>query len=233
MDHLEAKRLQAAEKYILGELTPELRDEYEEHYFDCTDCTEDVKAAAILVTAGKDILREAPTERRATAAIQQHEKVSGFSAWFAWLRPAIAVPAMVALLAVIVYQNTAGIPRARNTGGPSETQAYASSFRLQGSVRGTNEPTKVVVGANEPFALDFDFTPSQSGPSYEARVFDASGKTVFTAAIPGNLANREVHLAIPGGVLRPGIFDLSIVDKNDTASSSEAQRFRFTVELRP
>jgi hypothetical protein len=35
MDHLEAKRIQAAEKYVLGELTPALRDEYEEHYFDC------------------------------------------------------------------------------------------------------------------------------------------------------------------------------------------------------
>ncbi len=38
MNHSEALQLQAAEKYILGELAPELRDEYEEHYFECEEC---------------------------------------------------------------------------------------------------------------------------------------------------------------------------------------------------
>src|SRR6266404_2189817 len=38
MDHKEAVRLQAAEKYVLGEFPPNLRDEYEEHFFDCAEC---------------------------------------------------------------------------------------------------------------------------------------------------------------------------------------------------
>jgi len=32
MDHNDAVRLQAAEKYVLGEFPPDLRDEYEEHF---------------------------------------------------------------------------------------------------------------------------------------------------------------------------------------------------------
>jgi len=34
MDHSEALRQQAAEKYVLGELPPPLRDEFEAHYFE-------------------------------------------------------------------------------------------------------------------------------------------------------------------------------------------------------
>jgi anti-sigma factor RsiW len=238
MDHLEAKRLQAAEKYVLGELTPELRDEYEEHYFDCADCTEDLRAAATFVTASKQIFAETPEDRRAAAvpvaSSAAAKKASGFSTWFAWLRPAIAVPAMAALVAVIVYQDIAGTPGARNSQQrAAEAQAYSSSFRLQGSVRGPSEPTKIAVGANESFSLDFDFTPSQTAPNYEARILNASGQTVFSAALPGTLANREVHLAIPSGLLHPGSYDLTIVNKSDTNPDSETQHLRFAIEFHP
>jgi len=37
MDHTEALRLQAAEKYALKELSPSLMEEYEEHFFDCAE----------------------------------------------------------------------------------------------------------------------------------------------------------------------------------------------------
>src|SRR5271165_2311897 len=136
MDHLDAKRLQAAEKYVLGELTPELRDEYEEHYFDCADCTEDVQAAVAFMDASKEVFREeAFAQPQAQPELQvpaqripeRAAAGSGFSAWFAWLRPAIAVPAMAALVAVIVYQNVAGVPGARERAAQhSQAQVYAS-----------------------------------------------------------------------------------------------------------
>ena len=46
MDHNESIRLQAAVKYVLGELSPAQREEYEEHYFDCAECAVDIKALA-------------------------------------------------------------------------------------------------------------------------------------------------------------------------------------------
>ncbi len=46
MDHDEALQLQAAEKYVLGELPPSQRDEFEEHFFECQECALDVKATA-------------------------------------------------------------------------------------------------------------------------------------------------------------------------------------------
>ena len=45
MDHQEAVRQKATERYLLDELDPELRDQFEEHLFDCQDCALDVRAA--------------------------------------------------------------------------------------------------------------------------------------------------------------------------------------------
>ena len=36
----------AAERYILDDLEPAERDAFEEHFFDCTECTADVRDAA-------------------------------------------------------------------------------------------------------------------------------------------------------------------------------------------
>ena len=57
MDHEEAMWLQAAEKYVLGELAEELREAYEEHYFDCQECATDVIATAF-VDGARDIFKE-------------------------------------------------------------------------------------------------------------------------------------------------------------------------------
>jgi Putative zinc-finger len=231
MDHLDAKRLQAAEKYVLGELPPELRDEYEEHYFDCADCAEDIKAASAFVGASRDIFRDEPAPVVRVPAVKPAP--GGFSGWFAWLRPAIAVPVMVSLVAIITFQAVTE-RSAKDRLSSTETQAFQSSFRVQGSTRGAGEIAKISMGPREAFGLDFDFTPSSMSSSYEGRILDESGKSLLTISLPGNLANKEVHLAIPGGLLSPGQYTL-VVAKNDTSTKSEGskevQRFRFAIEF--
>jgi hypothetical protein len=58
MDHEDAVRLQAAEKYVLGELAQELCEAYEEHYFDCQQCATAVIATATFVDGARDIFKE-------------------------------------------------------------------------------------------------------------------------------------------------------------------------------
>ena len=43
MTHDDAMKMMAAERYILGELEPSERDAFEEHFFDCTICADDVR----------------------------------------------------------------------------------------------------------------------------------------------------------------------------------------------
>src|SRR6202011_5724742 len=87
MDHDEAVRTNVTERYLLDELDPELRDQFEEHLFDCQDCALDVRAAAMFVEQSKAILSERP----ATVPVMAPVPVSK-AGWLAWLRPAFAVP---------------------------------------------------------------------------------------------------------------------------------------------
>ena len=57
MDHNEALQLQAVEKYVLGELPPPLRDEFEKHFFDCQECALNVKAGAGFVDNARAVWR--------------------------------------------------------------------------------------------------------------------------------------------------------------------------------
>ena len=106
MDHSEAVRLQAAEKYVLGELSQQLRDDYEEHYFDCQECAAELKATIAFVDSARGILgAEKPAE------VETENVAARTAPWMAWLRPAFAVPVFALLLLVIGYQNFVSIPR--------------------------------------------------------------------------------------------------------------------------
>jgi len=58
MDHIEAVRLQAAERYLLGEMQNSQSEEYEEHYFDCADCAEDIQDAVAFMEGARQVFRD-------------------------------------------------------------------------------------------------------------------------------------------------------------------------------
>jgi len=232
MDHSEAVRLNAAEKYISGELPEDLRDGFEEHYFDCFECANDVKALAAFATASRMVF-----EDEVAAKVPPRLREPEPAGWFSWLRPLVAVPAIVALAAIVFFQNTVTIPALKQGNAtPPIAQAYGSSFRLQGATRGENIST-VSIHPSESLALDFDFIPSQSFPSYVGELLDDVGASVLTFHLPADLANKEVHLAVPAGLLRVGKYSLVLNGVRDAegrlASGSapggnEVQRFVFS-----
>jgi hypothetical protein len=102
MDHTAVVRDKMTERYLLNELESEMRDEFEEHYFDCPECALDVRAAHQFVEESKVVLAEEPEPVFVRAASRPEPARPG---WFAWLRPAFAAPALALLLAVAGYQN--------------------------------------------------------------------------------------------------------------------------------
>ncbi|HET8923095.1 MAG TPA: hypothetical protein VFN26_08895 [Candidatus Acidoferrum sp.] len=227
MDHNEAVQLQAAVKYVLGELSQGQRDEYEEHYFDCGECADDLKAAATFVDASRDVFRH-----QAEKSLER-EAVPVRGGWFGWLRPAFAIPVFAALLLVIAYQNTVTIPKAKEA-AHSSGQLFSSTFSLQAAnVRG-GEELKLQVPRNESFALKLDFTPSRTFESYVAELRDASGRSLLRVSIPGSLTNKEAQLAVPGGLLQPGKYELVFTGGAGSMgqmSKDEVLRLGFSVEF--
>jgi len=57
MAHDEAIRSQAAERYVAGELAPAERDAFEEHFFDCPECAEEVRWELVFAANARALLR--------------------------------------------------------------------------------------------------------------------------------------------------------------------------------
>ena len=229
MDHQKALQLQAVEKYILGELPADLRQQFEEHYFDCAECASGLRALGTFVTASRLAFKGEEASSR-TLPIPFGTKRSG---WFNWLRPVIALPAIGILAAIVIFQNAVTIPSARKRAETeSGARVYEFSYRLRGATRGGNV-SRVTLQSGESFALDFDFTPNNSFPRYKGTLLDASGSAVLTFDLKGEAANKEQHLVIPGGVVRPGNYQLVFVGQDGATNSGpkaeEVQRLVFVI----
>ncbi len=228
MDHDEAVRLQAAVRYVLGELSPAQRDEYEEHYFDCAECALDLKAAVTFVDASRVVFRQ-EAERAAEKNVVPARGLWG------WFRPIIAVPAFAALLLLIGYQNTVTIPRAKEEANRGGGQLFTSSFSLQMANTRGGEEVKIQVHSDETFAIDFDFTPSRTFESYLCQLQDESGRSVLRVSLPGSSANKEAHLVVPGGLVRPGKYTLVFFGASEAKGQpprDEVLRLDFAIALR-
>src|SRR5260370_7643936 len=100
MDHNQALQLQAAVKYVLGELSQVQRDEYEEHYFDCAECAVDIKALATFADTTREVLRQERANQFAKGLVPAR------AGWLRWRQPVVSVPAFPPLLLLIPYQTT-------------------------------------------------------------------------------------------------------------------------------
>jgi hypothetical protein len=240
MDHAEAVRLQAAEKYVLGDLSEELRDAYEEHYFDCPECARDVKAAAMFVEGVRQIARE---EGAGAAVGHQTAPIGWLTRLQAgWLRPIIVAPMFAGLLAVAVYQNTITIPELksgamRSAGMQQQTQGSdASTIQLADSQRRGAGVTFVQVdpGQKGDVAFSFDFLPERQFSTYSCELRDPSGRLLVQMGVPADKAMQELRLVVPAGLLRAaGSYQVVLLGADETTlqpnRDSEVQRLAFTV----
>ncbi len=231
MDHNEAVRLQAAEKYVLGEFPPNLRDEYEEHFFDCAECAVDVKAMAAFADVSREVLR-AEAEKLA-----ERKPVPVPAGWLSWFHPVIAVPAFAALLLVIGYQSFVTIPKAKEAAASGASQILFSSHSLRGVNTAGEEGRTLSIRSDEAFFLNFDFVPTHSFDSYIAQLEDTEGRVLLRSKIAGGNANQEAHFPIPAGMLHPGKYVLAFYGDSGASGKinpqNDAGRLPFTVELRP
>ena len=228
MDHLEAKRLHASEKYVLGELSADQRDAYEEHYFDCAECAEDVKSTLTFVSAGREVFRE-----EAVPVSPARKDPTLRSRWTSW-RPMIAIPAMAALLLAVGYYTRQPKPQIGEILAPGQG-IVAPSFGLRGGDRLENEKTVVRVHGTDPFQLHFDFVPSQDHnfSSYTGELQDSASHVLLEFNIPADRVNKEVNLLVPSGLLRPGDYILAVFGQDPSSAKTTVGKFAFAAQSIP
>ena len=231
MDHLEAKRIHASEKYVLGELSADQRDAYEEHYFDCAECAEDVKATLTFVSAGREVFREEPVPD----AVAPKQPVPR-TRWTSWLRPMIAVPAMAVLLLAVGYYSRTSKPQIGVITAPGQTLLSSPSFGLRGGDRLENEKTIVRLQGSDSVQLHFDFVPSQiqNFSSYAGELRDSASRVLLQFNIPPDRVNKEVNLIVPSGLLHSGDYTLAVFGHDASSAARIAvAKFSFAVQSNP
>jgi hypothetical protein len=228
MDHNEATQRMAVERYLLDEFGPEEREAFEEHFFSCSQCAQEVREAAALIENAKAIFaREKSLQARSSPA-PAHIAAADIPKrdWFAWLRPSVAVPAFALLLVVVGFQNLVQLPALeRSLTAMNSPLLLPSAYLASGSSRG--EEHVITAKAGQPVLLLIDI-PGPANTAYVAELYDASGGKEWSLAIPEGATKESLPLRIPA-TQRAGSYSL-VVRQGGAAAGAEVARYAFTLE---
>lgn len=224
MNHDEAIREQAVERYLLGELAGESRERFEEHFFDCAICAADLKSGALFVEA----LR---TEPQPVAAPQRGIHVVAKRAPSAWLRPWL-VPALAASLLVIAYQNVVELPGMRRATAAVQSPALMSNVVLANiDARGGNVPN-LAAPVHGAFVISVDIPTRTDYASYTCGLYNASGERLWQMPVPAQQAENTVFLRVPTDKATAGQNELRVFGVPSSGGApTEVGRYRFNLQI--
>ena len=208
MDHGEALKMMAAERYLLDELTPEQKDAFEEHLFSCDECALDLRAGAAFMSEAKVQLAElkpqAAALREKPLPANPVPKKKGWS--FLW-QPAFALPAFAVMLTVIAYQNFSAIPSLRRAA--TEPRILYSN-PLHVGTRGSAH-TSVQADPQQGLALSLELPQTQGYSAYVFDLYDQNQKHLWTRIVSRSSGDDGiVSLIIPGSGLQAASYTLAI-----------------------
>ena len=231
MEHNEAIKQMVAERYLLGELTAEQRDAFEEHAFDCPECSLDLRAGAAFIETTKVELPKLAATSADPSMPELVRPVKKKSDWQSWLRPAFAIPAFAALLAVVGYQNLATIPSLRMAAtNPSVLPSTAFHAGTRGSAH-----TQVQADRTQGAVLSIELPQDSGVATYSFTLYDPQDKQLWTrtlsAAKAGASGDGIVSLVIPGSGLTQGSYTLAIAGVDARGARTEIDRHVLDIQF--
>lgn len=230
MEHDDAIRTQAAERYLLGEMSPDEREVYEDHYFSCEACGNELSATVAFVDNARAALAQAgglSTSDRADRS-RMAETSEGW-----WLRlfaaPQRLVPvlsvAVVVLVAVVGYQRLSVIPELREQLAGRDAPQAVPTVALRSAARGSS--ARLLVNPDDTYAvLQADVLPEKTVSRYTASLVAADGREQFRTSVVTPEIGMPVTLLVPVRTLAPGDYTLIFHEP----AGGEAGRFTFTLE---
>ena len=207
----------AAERYILGELSEDEKLDFEDHYFSCEACAQDVEDLTAIRVAAPSALRELDAKG------SKRQPLSWFSA--AWLRP-LALGALSLLIGVTGYQNLVQIPRLNaemdESAGLSEEPTPIKAERKKEEILKFRSLPRIHV-----FVIRNDW--GESYPRYKAQVTRNGSNNVLFERTGTVAEGKDLRVAIPARKLGPGTFKLVIVGESQTARPTDVANLNFEI----
>jgi len=233
MDHSEALQQMAAERYRLNELTPDAREAFEEHLFDCPECALDLRAGVAFVEEAKVQLPKLARTLPAPIPFRPREPKAERGWWQTWFQPAFAAPVFASLLLVIGYQNLVTFPGLRAAADQPRLLPWAP---LHGATRGAQ--LAITADRRHGVALPVDLPQPPSIGAYASYSFDLNdpqGKLVWTGSMAAPVdeagAGQRISLVIPGTMLHSGTFTVTISGVAAQGERTKIDQYAFDLHL--
>jgi hypothetical protein len=233
MDHQEAARIQAPERYLLGQLTAPEQEAFEEHFFVCTECAEEVRTGAVFAANARSVFRD--QARRPTAVSPAVRPQTG-SGWWGWLSPAWspagglslsrsrswlqAVPALAAgLLLCVVGYDQAVIRRLTQPRSNYDVLAKTGTKGSPGDA--------VVIPRDEPFFTVY-FIPDvpKEHEEYVCDIESVKGKRIVSS-VPIKRHGSHFSILLKRSDFADGDYDL-ILRRTDSQAAPATYHFQVT-----
>jgi hypothetical protein len=203
MNHQDATQTMVVEKYVLDELTPELRAEFEEHYFECAECAMDLRATTAFLDAAKAEFKAASATKRLPVAVP---KTRGPWLW----GPSIVMPALAACLLFIVYQNTVVVPRLHQQIAQFNSPEVVPSVSLIGGASRGGVIPSMTVPAGHPFLLLMDIPTQDRFSSYTCSLYSPIGKLAWQVHVSAQEARDTISITVPAADRMDGKYSLHV-----------------------
>ncbi len=221
MNHVEALQGFAAEKYLLNELPAGLRDEFEEHFFECQECALEVRVGAAFIgqtrTELQSALRSAPVAKRRS--------------FLSMLALPLAGALVTAMAIVVVYQNAVTLPRLRGEVAAADAPAVLQATSLIGGAsRGTEVPT-ATVSTGQPLLFYVDVPTDNRFSSYRLAFHTPSGSVAGTIHVSPEQARNSLLVRLPASEVHSGIYTLAVEGMQESGGLPvELVQYRFRVQ---
>jgi hypothetical protein len=213
--HQQALDTMAAERYLLDEMAEVEKHEFEDHFFDCGDCAEEVRHGELI---RQEVRRAKPLPRRNAGLSLVATRRP------AWQRPSVIVPwAVAATLALTTgYQSLVTVPSLRQVNSPQSLSPVMLREATRGAV-----PVVNVTPAQRFVTLGIDVTRS-SAQEVRYDLLDQTGGTILSGRAPLPPSGAPLFLLIPADELG-GQGRYSLVVRDPGSSGATLGEYGFDV----
>jgi hypothetical protein len=225
MNHTEAVSTGAVERYLLGQLRPEETEEFEQHFFDCLECTRELRTGAIFEENARAVfLDEPPVAERSTVK-------RPWPWWPRWGWTAAPAFASVLLAMIAGYQAWVVIPGLRSQVQESVMPQPVVSYVLPPVSRGDARVLEVPQGSRY-YTIYMDPTWEGTFAAYQCSVLDESGATRFSLRLPAPSPGKPLEILMPRSLLSSGRYTVVIHNAAESGKpETEVAKYALILKL--
>jgi hypothetical protein len=228
MNHQDALREMAVERYLLGELSGASLDSFEEHLFDCAACTEDVKAGVTFIQAAR--IELGLPQRNMTPRLKHSP---GWLSWFT--SPWILAPALVTCLLLLFLQTFILRPSHKLELAHTQAPAILNPLVLANAgARGGSIP-EIVAPEHGSFVVSLDVPTTAGFSSYRCSLYAPDGSLQWQTAISPEQARDALLIAVPTDKTKEGLNTFLVqglsAGSNSGGTLEDLASYRFSVKL--